>query len=578
MIDDIKKSLEKWILDKGISGARFSFCEELSHGDLSTNAALIAAKNNKTSPMVEAEQMALELGGLAGVSKAVAVAPGFVNVFLADSEINSEVVRAGAEGESYGKSHWGEGKKWMIEHTSANPNKALHLGHLRNCVTGMAISNLWEEVGISVTRDYVLNDRGIAIAKIEWGYLKFGRRDGSTEVIDPKFWSEHKEEWLTPNEAKEKADRFVDRMYVSGSQDFEKNKETEDCVRKFVVDWEAGDEANRELANTLVTWALEGQQETLSKLGSRVDLYWKESEHYGEGKSWVRKGLEQGIFKKLEDGAVLSSLEGYRLPDTILEKKDGTSLYITQDIALTALKKNTGADKLFWVVGPEQSMALKQVFAICEQLGMGKREDFTHLSFGYMSVKGRGKMSSRAGTVVYADELLDAAKSELKVVIPEEKFQAADAESLEAIALAAIKYSILKTGRNTDTAFDMEASLDVLGDSGPYLQYSCARAKSILRKAGESGPTTQFTDKVSSIERMLIRYGDIVLRAAQDVAPNMLAQYLMKLAREFNSYYDKTPIIDSGENKSHRLSVVRAFVSIMQSGLRLLGIRSLERM
>ncbi|MCL5675807.1 MAG: arginine--tRNA ligase [Patescibacteria group bacterium] len=409
---------------------------EQSHGDYATNIALkLKTQNSKLktksqnqqpinpeSPRKIAEKIVEELKkysssearSLKGnsrfltsnnkfsdiVDKIEIAGPGFINFWLSEKYLLQNLDRIEKTNKLYGTSKWGTGKKWSIEHTSPNPNKALHLGHLRNNVTGMAIANSWEFIGINTTRDCIDNDRGIAIAKLMWGFLKFARKDDK-QVVDINYWYEHQGEWQTPEERKMRVDRFVDELYTLGAQDFEKDKEVETQVRQLVVDWENEDKINRELWRKVLSYSYYGQEQTLKRLGNKWDKVWHEHEHYKTGKSLVEKGMKLGIFRKTSEGTILTDLKKFGLSDTVVIKSDGTALYITQDLALTKLKKDTfRADKLHWVIGPEQSLDLKQMFAVCQQLGIGKVEDYIHIAYGYMSIKGQGKMSSRLGNGV----------------------------------------------------------------------------------------------------------------------------------------------------------------------------------
>ncbi len=452
----------------------------------------------------------------------------------------------------------------------------MHLGHLRNNVTGMAISNIWEFIGIKVIRDCIDNDRGIAIAKLMWGYLKFARRD-KKENTDINYWYTHQNGWNSPAELKVRPDMFADDLYVNGSKDFNEFEESEKGVRKLVLDWENKDEKTWELWEKVLGFVYEGQKATLERLGSKWDKVWHESDHYKMGKDSVFEGVKNGIFKKLEDGAILSNLKTYHLPDTILIKNDGTSLYITQDLALTKLKKQTfKPDKMFWVIGPEQSLQLKQMFAICEQLGISKVKDFTHLSFGYMSIAGSGKMSSRLGNVIYIDDLIDAARDEILKINPDKKLA-------EKVALGAVKYNILKVGRTTDTAFDFKTSLSLEGDSGPYLQYTYARCKSVLNNVvaiPDKPRPKNVNDYEIAIARHIYKFPEVVKEAGLSYNPNLLCGFLFELAKRYNTFYAKCSIIkaDNENSKVFRFLLTSATAQVLKNGLNLLGILTPEKM
>lgn len=549
-------------------------------GDYTTNVALRHAKSLKSKPLDIAQEIVSKIRVDEVIAKAEAVAPGFINIWLNETVLKQEMASVLIKKEEYGSSQWGNGKKWLIEHTSPNPNKAMHLGHLRNNVTGMALANIWQFMGVEVIRDCINNNRGIAIAKLMWGYLKFAHKKGET-MLDLSYWYTHQNEWHTPESKGVRSDKFVDELYVQASEDF-KNKEVETQVRQMVVDWEASEPKNRALWQKVLEFSYEGQQLTFKRLNSHWDKIWHEHEHYQEGKDFVQEGLEKGIFKKLDDGAILSNLEAYKLPDTIVLKKDSTSLYITQDLALTKLKKETfHPDKLFWVLGPDHTLAFRQLFAICEQLGIAKKEELEQINFGYMSIKGLGKMSSRAGNVIYIEDLLDLAKEKVLKLFEERTFAAENkAETAEKMAVGAVKYSILKVGRTTGTAFDFETSLSLDGDSGPYLQYTYVRALSILRDQQVESTPSSYAPQLEEAEllRMLPHFEEVVVQAGLQYAPNLIGNYIFELAQHFNIFYQKYPILKADdEAKKFRLALTQAVSIILKNGLLLLGIETVEK-
>lgn len=506
--------------------------------------------------------------------------PGFINFWLKKDVLVDNLIQIDATKDEYGKSSAGNGKVFEIEHTSPNPNKAMHLGHLRNNITGMAISNLVEATGVKVIRDCVDNDRGIAIAKLMWGYLKFGRKDGEHKT-DIDYWFTHQDEWQTPEEIHMRPDRFVDALYVKGSTDFEAGEDIEKSVRQIVVDWEAGEPKNRELWKKVLSYSYAGQEITLKRLGNIWDKVWHESDHFEKGKEMVDLGLKKGIFKKSE-GAIVTDLAKYKLPDTVVIKKDGTALYITQDLALTKLKKEEyKADRMFWVIGPEQSLAMQQMFAVCDQLGIGKITDFTHLAYGYMSIKGQGKMSSRLGNVIYIDDLLDLAKNEAKKIMEKGDFIKEDVEKTsEMVGVGAVKYSILKVGRLQDTSFDLKESISLEGNSGPYLQYTVARINSVVSKAGELSEKLEVNElntEESLVLRSLVQFSDVIKLAAERYSPNLLCNYLYDLAGKYNHLYNSTKIIGS-EAENFRVALSMGVSQVLKNGLKILGIETPEKM
>lgn len=614
--------LENWPLTNDQLKAEFFKPTQSGHGDLTTNFALISYKflpaefktaHNLTGPLAWAQKIAAALGehfGELGLVNSFqsweAVAPGFIN-FTFSHHLLAELLTQIPNQPTYGQGNWGQGQCYEIEHTSPNPNKAMHLGHLRNNLLGMAIANLWQASGIKVIREAVDNNRGIAIAKLIWGYLKFAQKNPQPQPTLAD-WVANPQNWWTPAEKQVRPDKFVDQLYVQASEDF-KDPAIEKKVRQLVIDWEAGDQQTWALWAKVLDFSHQGQNLTLNRLGNHWDKVWAEHEHYQQGKDLVALGLKKGIFRQLADGAILTDLSQYQLSDTIVQKADGTSLYITQDLALTKLKLATyGATKLHWVVGPEQSLALQQLFAICEQLGFAQRQDLIHLSYGYLSLKGLGKMSSRNGSVVYIDDLIDQAK---ELILPKISSDLSPAEKeavAERVAIGAVKYSILKVARNTNIAFDLQTSLNVQGNSGPYLQYTYARASSVLKKltTADLTVTKQITIQEiiqvlnSSVEsnnpvlnsqleladnltnKLLATcywYPETVKLAAEQNEPSMVATYLFDLAQQFNTFYHQAPILSAeGHLKAIRVLLTQSVSQILAHGLELLGIAHPDKM
>jgi len=580
--DQIIKALQKAI---GNGKVQLEHPEDEKFGDFSTNIAL--QEKGKKNPREVAEKIVRKLKKdkelTEIISKIEVAGPGFINLSIKNDYFIKEAERVLRDKEKYGKTAWHQGETWLIEHTSPNPNKAMHLGHLRNNITGMAIANIWEFLGIKTIRDCVDNNRGIAIAKLMWGYLKFAHKKRK-EIIDLDYWHQHQEEWLTPEDKKLRPDLFVDKLYVKGSEDYKKNKEAEKRVRQMVVDWENEDKKTWALWEKVLVYSYQGQEMTLKRLGNKWDRIWHEHEHYQQGKALVKLGLKRKVFKKLKSEVILSDLKSYGLTDTVLIKSDGTALYITQDLALTKLKKEAfKPEKIFWVIGPEQSLALKQLFAICEQLGIGKLKDFTHIAYGYMSLKS-GKISSRTGNVLYIDDLIDKGKGIILTKIDKSSFTKAELEeAVEEIAVGAVKYSILKVRRLAEISFDFKKSVSFEGNSGPYLQYTHARALSVLRKfqalstKNRTNYKLQINKEELAVLGWLYRFPEVVGEAGRSYAPNLICNFLYELTQRYNSFYNKHRIIGS-ENESLRWLITKATAQVLKNGLNLLGIKAPEKM
>jgi arginyl-tRNA synthetase len=594
ILQELDKEIKSWLSEAGV-GDSVVVIERSSSpefGEFSTNVAMRYAKELKSSPVDLAEKLVIFLQGqkIECLEKAEFVKPGFVNIYLTpEAKIQhlNDIIKRGPE---FGKNTSHQGEKWVIEHTSPNPNKAMHLGHLLNNLVGMSIVRMLKASGAEVASDAIYNNRGIAIAKVMYGYLANMKKSADTPT-DIKYWVEHSDEWFTPEEKDLKPDAFVTKCYVLGEKDTKDNKESEQTLRQMVVDWEAGDESVMKLWKYVLQIAYTGIDATLARLDSHWDKVWYEHEHYEKGKKYVEQGLEKGIFQKLEDGAVLTNLEEdyEKIPDTILLKNDGTSLYITQDIALTDLKKKTyGADKLVWVIGPDQSMAMKQMFAVCEQLGIGKVEDFTHVPYGYVSLRGEDgsfkKMSSREGTVVLIDDVIDEVKSTIRARFDsEEKHEPEVRVSLsEKLALCAVKFAFLKSDRKQDVSLDIEQSVDVQGDSGMYVMYTFVRTQSILRKAVSSGddltnPPSGLGEEADLV-RTLLYFEAVVEKSVKDLSVHHVSQYLLELCSEFNSWYAKETVLDGSDKEAYKLAVVNATAVTIKNGLALLGIETVDEM
>ena len=584
MRDEIRKSLEK-VVGKGVVNLEYAEREEF--GDYATNVAL-QLKNKKTekrkNPREIAEEITEKLRSDKDLAKTVerieVAGPGFINFSLARRGLVNELQKILKEKEKYGKTELLKGKKYLIEHTSPNTIKTLHIGHVRNNVLGMAVHNLLEAAGTDVKLDAINNDRGIHVMKAVWAYIKYG-------------------EGKTPESEGLKPDHFVDKFYLIGVKESEK-KEVEEEMRELLRKWEAGDKEVREVWKKLRDWTFEGFKETYHRLGSKHDHQWFESDFYEHGKKMVEEGLKKGVFKKLPDGAILSNLEGYGISDTIVLRADGTSMYHTQDLYLTKLKREKFPSDLYiWDIGPEQELYLKQLFSMCEQLGIGKREDYEHMSYGYVFLKGKGKMSSRAGNVISADWLMDEVVKKAKEIIENSETSRGLSSKekdivAEEVGLGAIKYGLLKLARFTDLQFDIDESLSLQGNSGPYLQYTVARTQSVLKKitnyklprprqAKRGGQITNENLELNAEEltlmRAFIHFPEIIEDAAKSYSPNLLCNYLFDLAQKFNAFYQKHRILgDKALGTEFRLALTSATGQILKNGLSLLGIETPERM
>lgn len=599
---------------------------ESSHGDYSSNIAL-KLKLENLSPFDLATRIVngtRKQGLPEWLGKIDVVAPGFINLWLGEEYLSAQVSEVLLEGNDYGQNDSLKNKKILLEHTSPNPQTTIMLGHLRNNFLGMAVSRILESSGAKVTKDCVVNDRGIHLCRAMIGYLIFAKkgkislkslenfREITSEQIAKTIanltwqellsqWQVKPKDWLTGEDLKLKPDHANLIWYVLGSKAYELSEEIQNQAKEMLVAWENKDKEVRKLWEQIMDWSKEGYKETYQKIGSLHDYVWYESDHYEEGKDIVEEGLKKNVFR-ISEGAVVTDLERYGLTDNVVQKKDGTALYLTQDLALTRLKtKKFPSDLYIWDIGQEQDYYFKQLFAVCEQLGIGKREKFFHLSYALINFKGGGKMATRQGNVVTADEILEEMEKKASAIIKDSNQELRGKMSLgeqkdlaKSVALAGLKYSMLKFARETTMFFDPEESLSLEGDSGPYLQYVYARCQSVLKKsltekskrvedsfdsAQDKRASKGYNNEEMTLMRAIYKFPEIVVKAAQNYSPNIICNYLFDLAQKFNNLYNQHSILQSdSEERKMRLGLTAATSQIIKNGLNLLGIETPERM
>ncbi len=499
------------------------------------------------------------------VEKAVSVGP-YLNFFVKRDWIAGQAIsRVLKEKDSFGASKMGKGKKVMVEYSSPNTNKPLHVGHLRNDSNGMAVSNLLEATGHKVTKANLINDRGIHISKSMLAYQKWGKN-------------------RKPNK---KSDHFVGDFYVLFNEHAKKNPSLETEAQFLLKKWENSDKETLALWKKMNKWAFDGFRETYNNFGSRFDVWLKESDFFNKAKPLIQKGLDSGVFFEDDNGAIVARLEHHNLPDKVVQRADGTSIYITNDLALTKHKfEKFKLDKAIWVVGSEQNLYFQQLFRIFEQLGFKWAKQCKHHTYGMVYLP-EGKMKSREGTVVDADDLMDEvsalAEKEIKKRYP--KLSKAEREKrAKAISLAAIKFYMLRIDEIKDLYFNPKETISFEGETGPYLQYSYARAKSILRKAGKAAKKPDLSLLQSDFEKqivtMLYNFPETVEKAASSLRPHKICNFLVELASVFNSFYHNTPVIkaETPELASARLALVEATAQVLKNGLKLLNIQPIEKM
>lgn len=511
------------------------------------------AKEMKKNPQDIAKEIAKSISGKKheGIKRIEASGP-YVNFYADWDKISVMVIKQVlAEKKKYGSSM--HKKRIMVEYSAPNSNKPLHVGHLRNDSIGMAISNILQFSGQKVIRANLVNDRGIHICKAMLAYRKWGKN----KMPDKK------------------PDHFVGDFYVL----FEKNKseELEREAQDTLLEWEKGDKEARELWKKMNAWVIDGFRETYRRFGSEFDVWFLESEFYDKAKPIINEGLGKGIFFRNDKADIVAKLEP--LPDKVVLRADGTSIYITNDLALTKHKfENYKIDKAVWVVASEQNLYFQQLFRIFELLGYKWAKDCYHLSYGLVNLPS-GRMKSREGTVIDADDLIndvtELAKKEIKKreeMISEKEMQI----RANAVALAAIKYYLLKTEPAKDMLFEAEKAISFEGDTGPYLQYTYARAKSILRKSKKKASAGKITDGIDVVKK-LSEFPSVIEKSSNEYKPHYLSNYLFELATLFNEFYHAKQVIGS-KHEAQMLALVESVSIVLSNGLSLLGIMPLERM
>ena len=538
------------------------------------------AKSFKTAPAKIASDVCARLLENEDIKKygmPKAIGP-YLNVFLAKGDLASNVLnKVLKEKENYGKTSSLSGKRIMIEFSSPNTNKPLHLGHLRNDALGESISRILKFCGADVFKVNIINDRGVHICKSMIAYQKFG-------------------EGKTPESENIKSDRFVGDMYVAFHKYSQENPEKAEAeAKQMLLDWEAGE--NKELIGLwkkMNGWAIEGIKETYKRTGISFDKLYFESETYLKGKDQILKGLEAGVFYKEEDGSVWVDLAPIKLDKKVLLRSDGTSLYMTQDIGTAISRhKDWPFNQMIYVVGNEQEYHFKVLFYVLKQLGFEWADDLYHLSYGMVNLP-EGKMKSREGTVVDADDLINSLQDEALKKIEEngrEKEVGDAAVAAENIAVGALHYFLLQVSPKKDMLFNPKESLSFTGNTGPYLQYMGARISSILRKAetaegkeklkdGKLNASLLTNESEWELLKTLEDFPEQVARSALRKDPSALTAYLYELSKAFSRFYRDCPIL-SGEDADlsyTRMELARATKIVLQNAMNLVLIPFMEIM
>ncbi|WP_311550284.1 arginine--tRNA ligase [Prevotella aurantiaca] len=488
----------------------------------------------------------------------------------------------------------------MVEYSSPNTNKPLHLGHVRNNLLGWSLSKIMEANGYKVVKTNIVNDRGIHICKSMLAWQKWGNG-------------------ITPEQAGKKGDHLIGDFYVAFDKHYREElatlmaqfkgeglddeaakakAEQESALMKearaMLVKWEANDPEVRALWEKMNNWVYAGFDETYKALGVGFDKIYYESKTYLEGKKKVEEGLAKGLFVRKDDNSVWADLTNEGLDQKLLLRSDGTSVYMTQDIGTAEMRfKDYPIDKMIYVVGNEQNYHFQVLSILLDRLGFKWGKDLVHFSYGMVELP-NGKMKSREGTVVDADDLIASmiqnarALSEDKVNKLEDITEAEKNEIARIVGLGALKYFILKVDARKNMLFNPEESIDFNGNTGPFIQYTYARIRSILRKAAAQGiaiPTAvadnaPMNEKEIALIQKMNDFGAAVAQAGVDYSPSGIANYCYELTKEFNQFYHDYSILnaDTEDGKTTRLVLAQNVAKVIKNGMELLGIEVPERM
>ncbi len=488
----------------------------------------------------------------------------------------------------------------MVEYSSPNTNKPLHLGHVRNNLLGWSLARIMEANGNRVVKTNIVNDRGIHICKSMLAWLKYGNGE-------------------TPETSGKKGDHLIGDYYVAFDKHYRKEvaslkeqyltegmeaeaaekkaKEEAPLIKEahdMLVKWENNDPEVRALWKKMNDWVYAGFDETYKAMGVGFDKIYYESETYLKGKAKVEEGLAKGLFERHEDNSVWADLTDEGLDRKLLLRSDGTSVYMTQDIGTAEMRfKDFPIDKMIYVVGNEQNYHFQVLSILLDRLGFKWGRELVHFSYGMVELP-NGKMKSREGTVVDADDLMelmvaDARRTSEEAGKFDDMTEGERAEIARVVGMGALKYFILKVDARKNMLFNPEESIDFNGNTGPFIQYTYARIRSIMRKAAAAGLdsaipaagiSTDLNEKEIALIQKMNDYGAVVAQAGKDYSPSGIANYCYELTKEFNQFYHDYSILreEDGNKKLMRLVIARNVAKVIKNGMSLLGIEVPERM
>ena len=596
----VQAAIEQFKAEKSIEGdldasslVRVENPPKPEMGDLGVPLFPFAKAFRMAPPAIAAEvaKIVNASNGVKELGTVAAVGP-YVNIKLnkenAAGGILQKILKEGDEYGSFaedGKKLF-EGRRVMVEYSSPNTNKPLHLGHMRNDALGESVSRILKKAGAQVYRVNIINNRGVHICKSMLAYKLFHDAKGDT-----------------PQSLGIKGDHFVGQCYVEFDKYSKEHPEALQQAEDMLIKWENGDKEVRDLWQKMNGWTLSGVQQTYDRTGVGFEKLYFESDTYLKGKEEIMRGLEKGIFFKAEDGSVrvdVTNVTGKGKDgedhSKVLLRKDGTSVYITQDIG-TAISRHNDWDfnQMVYVVASEQIYHFKILFHILKQLGYDWASNLYHLSYGLVNLPS-GRMKSREGTVVDADDLIDSLHADALKAIQDKgrDSEVGNADDVaEKVALAALHYYLLQVSPVKDMLFNPEESLSFNGNTGPYLQYMGARIASILRKAEEQGLSANLGSDAQTLSllthesewaliKSLGRFPQVVEKAATDLDPSQMASYIYEICKAFSAFYRDCPILSvAEENKtlaSARLCLASCTLTVLRSAMNLVLVPFLEKM
>lgn len=588
---------------------KIEYPKEESHGDYASNVSLKIASKTGLDPRKVAEALISAIEKPDYIDKIELAGPGFINFYLAEEAFEGTMTSVLKEGEEYGESKVGKGKAVVMDYSSPNIAKPLGVHHLLSTIIGQSLYDIYNALGFTTISVNHIGDWGTQFGKLIYAYKNWGTREAVEEAPIPELL----------------------KLYVKFHDEAERHEELEDAAREEFKKLENGDEENKKLWKWFVDVSLKDTQKTYNKLGNiHFDYTTGESFYEDKMQSVIDEGVEKKVFKEGEEGALIARFDDPNMAPFVIKKSDGATLYSTRDLATFKYRlEKFDPVKLLYIVDVAQSLHFKQLFDTARQLGW-KAEVGDHVIFGRMQLPD-GNMSTRKGNVILLDEVLDEATKRAMAVIEQKSPELENKEeAARIIGIGAVKYNILSQNRTSDIVFEWDKMLSIEGNSAPYLQYTYARAKSILRKAkalSDAGlrglkaekpispkrrrnlkepKKEQFSlfeaiehlnnggdlsqdilpdpegaeEKEALLLRQITKFGEFIALAAEENKPNLLSNYLYDLAQKFNSFYNGVPVVkaDKEEKFDRRIGIVKAAAQVLKNGLALLQVEVLEEM